>query len=122
MGYAIVGLFIHSDAADLAAAQLRDEHNLWGAELDILMPSFAGDMDRPASDLTEEGLPTEYFSSYRGAASATRDMDPIARRWGDRVRAGDWAVVARANDGDEAEAIARSLRDCGAHRVDVIPH
>lgn len=122
MGYAIVGLFIHSDAADLAAAQLRDEYAKWGAELDILMPAFAGDMPRPATDLSEEGRPTEYFSSYRGAASATRDMDPIALRWGDRVRAGDWAVVTRSNDPEEAEEIARSMREYGAHRVDVIPH
>jgi hypothetical protein len=122
MGHTVLGLFVHSDAADLAAAVLRDEHNLTGDELDILTPSYAGDLPRPATDPADDGLATQSLNSYIGAANQMGDLDPVARRWGDRVRAGDWAVVARANDGDEAEAIARTLRACGAHRVDLLPH
>ncbi|HLO04174.1 MAG TPA: hypothetical protein VK191_13770 [Symbiobacteriaceae bacterium] len=122
MGHTVLGLFVHSDAADLAAALLRDEHNLTGDELDILTPSFAGDLPRPATDPAGNGLATQTINSYTGAANQMGDSDPVAKRWGDRVRAGDWAVVARANDGDEAESIARSLRECGAHRVDLLPH
>lgn len=122
MGHTVVGLFVHSDAADLAAAVLRDEHSLTGDELDILTPSFAGDLPRPAFDSAIEGIETDSVNSYTGAANQMGDRDPVARRWGDRVRAGDWAVVARANDGDEAESIAHSLRECGAYRVDLLPH
>lgn len=122
MGHTVVGLFVHSDAADLAAATLRDEHNLSGDELDILTPSFAGDLPRPANDTAANGLDTEAFNSYTGAANQMGDNDPVAKRWGDRVRAGDWAVVARANDGDEAESFVRSLREAGAYRVDLLPH
>lgn len=122
MGHTVLGLFVHSDAADLAAAMLRDDHGLSGDELDILMPSFAGDLPRPATDPAGDGLETEAVNSYTGAANQMGDTDPVAKRWGDRVRAGEWAVVARANDGDEAESIARSLREYGAYRVDLLPH
>lgn len=96
MGQTIVGLFIHSDAADLAAATLVEEHNLTGDELDIMMPSYAP------------------------IANQYGDANPVAKRWGDRVRAGEWAVVARTNDPDEAQAVIRSLRESGAHRVDLL--
>lgn len=122
MGHTILGLFIHSDAADLAAAMLRDEHVLGGDELDILMPSFAGDLPRPATDPAARGIETDAITSFTSAADQFGDRDPVARRWGDRVRAGDWAVVARANDGDEAESIAHSLKEYGAYRVDILPH
>lgn len=122
MGHTVLGLFVHSDAADLAAAVLRDEHVLFGDQLDILMPSFAGDLPRPATDPAASGLESDAITSYTAAADQFGDRDPVSRRWGDLVRAGDWAVVARANDGDEAESIAHSLRECGAHRVDILPH
>jgi hypothetical protein len=122
VGYTVVGIFVHSANADLAAATLMDDFYLSGEQIDILTPSWADDLPRPATDFARAGVQSAGITSFTGAALELTDNDPVAKRWGDLIRAGDWAVVARTHEGDNAEAIAASLREAGAERVDILPH
>ena len=123
MGHTIVGVFRHSGDADLAAAHLQVEYALMANELDVIGQAEWDNLTPPAP--TGFGADeTWIFSAITGVGlqSALGDANPVGKRWGDKVWNGETLVVARTNDPDEANAIARDMRSSGADRVDLLPH
>lgn len=121
MGHAVVGVFKHSGDADLAAAYLREEYTLAADELDIIGQAEWDNMTPPAP----EGEAAWYLVAGTGAIglpAALGDEDPVSKRWMDKVWQGDTLVVARSNDPETAQAIARDMREQGADRIDLLPH
>ncbi|HWI64821.1 MAG TPA: hypothetical protein VNT75_23575 [Symbiobacteriaceae bacterium] len=121
MGHTVIGVFFHSGDADLAAAHLREEYALEAGELDVIGQPEWDNLTPPAP----QGVGTGYSVAPlvgMGLNAGIGDEDPIGKRWGDKVMAGQTLVVARSNDPDIAVAMARELRVTGAHRVDLLPH
>ncbi|MGE5675662.1 MAG: hypothetical protein ACM3XM_17570 [Mycobacterium leprae] len=124
MSYTIVGLFRHSGDAEMAADNLRAEFTLDNNELDLVLQSEWEGLSHPAwSEVyrPQWGQTDPWLVSSLDKGIATgQDDDPVGKRWGDQVAEGSSLVVARANDPDVANAIARELRETGASAVDVI--
>jgi hypothetical protein len=120
MGHTIIGIFRHSGDADLVAAHLRDEYALADSELDVI---GEGDRERLRRPLTGEAVDWLVASMTGiGLSADPGPEEPIVKRWGDRLHAGETLVVARANDPEIANAIAGDMRRTGADRVDLLPH
>jgi len=123
LGHTIIGVFRHSGDADLVAAHLQTEYTLMANELDIIGQAEWDNLTPPApTGFTPE---REWvFSAITGIGLQAHmgDVDPIGKRWGDKVWEGETLVVARTNDPDIATVIARDMRSSGAERVDVVPH
>lgn len=121
MGHMVVGVFKHSGDADLAAAHLRDEYTLGADELDIIGEAEWENLTPPAP----EGESAWYLTAATGVfglPAALGDEEPLGKRWIDKLYQGDTLVVARSNDPDVAQSIARDLRSLGADRIDLLPH
>lgn len=121
MGHTIVGVFQHSGDADLAAAHLRDEFALDADELDILGEAdWAGiGKSRPSVGAFDTWM---LSAASGGVIGDPGDEDPVLKRWGDMVWDGRTVIVARSDDPDIAQAIARDMRETGADRIDLLPH
>lgn len=120
MGHTIVGVFDHSGDADMAATQLREEYALEASELDVIGPAEWDKLTRPAYTGTEGWLVASLFGL--GLQEGVGDEDPVAKRWGHTPARGGTLVVARANDPEIAQAIAREMHVTGASQVDLLPH
>lgn len=121
MGHTVIGVFRYSGDADLAAAHLREEYALEADELDVIGPDETENLTPPAATL--EGTDGWVVATLTGIGLApSGDEDPIGKRWGDKVNDEQTLVVARTNDPDVAESLARELRRTGAERIDLLPH
>lgn len=118
MSHTVIGIFRHSGDADMAATHLRDEYTLDADELDIIGEAEWENLTPPAPD----GLSAWALASGFGIVAGLGDEDPIGKRWADQVYQGNTMVVARSNDPDVAQSIARAMRETGADRVDLLPH
>jgi hypothetical protein len=115
LGRTVIGVFRHSGDADLAAAYLREEFTLGEDHLEVIDDSQG--LETPAHSVADTGL---LFSTL-GDSDQTGEKEPIGKRWGDRVAAGDLLVVVRSDDADQVNAIAYGMRVSGAERVDLLP-
>ncbi|BAD40880.1 hypothetical protein [Symbiobacterium thermophilum] len=129
MGKTVVGLFRHSGDADLAAAHLRDAFALDADRLNVIGEADLGAMSGARISDTDAWLLAAFADVGMEVgldAGSDPGLDlagsraPVFRRWGDQVRRGRTLVVARADDPDEAVAIAGEMRRAGADRVDLI--
>lgn len=118
MGHTVVGVFRYSGDADLAAAHLQEEYALSASELDLIGEAEWDRLARPGMAGTEAWI----MAAFTGMGLQSGDEEPIGKRWGDRVWAGETLVVARSNDPEIAQAIARDMRHAGAERIDLLPH
>jgi len=117
MGKTVVGLFRHSGDADLVAAHLRDAYALDDDKLDVIGEAELSGAGEPRLG----GAGAWRLAAFTGIGpDDPASRDPVARRWGDQVRAGHTLVVARSDDPDEAIEIAGEMRRAGADRVDLI--
>lgn len=116
MGKTVVGLFRHSGDADLVAAHLRETYALEADQLDVI-----GEAELRADGGSRFGGTDAWLlAAFTGIGlDDPASLDPVARRWGDQVRAGHTLVVARSEDPDQAVEIAGEMRRAGADRVDL---
>jgi hypothetical protein len=119
LGHTVIGVFRHSGDADLAAAYLQEEYTLSAGELDVIGQAEFDNLSHPAWGRTEAWIAAAFSGGISGAAG---DEDPVGKRWGDKLWQGETLVVARANDPEQAQAIAREMRETGAERIDLLPH
>lgn len=103
----------------MAAAHLREEYALEAGELDVIGQTEADRLSLPGVHGPEAWaeMPVSGLNLQEAG-----EEDPVGKRWGDKVWDGDTLVVARANDPETAQAIARELHHTGAGRIDILPH
>lgn len=105
----------------MAAAHLMEEYALDAAELDVVGQSEWDNLRYPAPG-DPDIRTVAALTGGQLLAAASGDEDPIGKRWGDKVVQGYTLVIARSGDPEQAQTIARELRQTGAERVDLLPH
>ena len=121
MEYTVVGVFRHSGDADMAAAFLKEEYALAANEIDMIGEAEWDQLTPPAVQGTDAWL-LAAVTGY-GLQSLDRgDEELLGQRWIDKLWEGETLVVSRTGDPDQANEMAKGMREQGADRIDILTH